>query len=1553
MKRFYFGTLLLLVGFSSFAQPYGDSKYKQKLTKADALIFNGAFAEALPLLEELHATDTSIANVNFLLGICHLNGTKNYLQAIRFFENASRDVSKDYTEVNWKERKAPGLTYLYLGRAYHYLNQFDKAVSNYYNYRSFIDIDDLETYNKVRMVIKHAENAMELIKVPVNVDITNLGATINSVYSDYSPIISAGGEILIFTSRRPGGTSDAKDKDGSYFDDIYVSKRSANDTWGKPMRIGGGINTVGHEAAIGISPDGQTLFIYKDDNGDGNIYRSDLKESEWSAPVKMESNINTSSWETHVAVSHQGDMLVFTSNRTGGYGVRDLWYCLRLPDGSWGLAQSMGSVVNTQFEEDSPFLAFDGKTLFFSSQGHTSMGGFDIFRSEFVEGAWTEPENLGYPINTAEDEVFFVLAADGETAYYSSRKVGGFGDTDLYTMRLNPKQADVMTVAKGQMLVPAMNYVNLKASIVVRDAAGNDVGNYLPNQYSGYYILLLNPGEKYTVEYRVQGYESIVKQISVDENTSYNKILRPVDLDTVVFGEDLLALQDKKRVTVEETQLAEAKTKELLRLQEESLLNAELDVKKSEEEMASLEKQFAIDEENRKQIERVNELALSEAEEAERQLKEEQAKRNTAESQLIQTQEEIAQKKSRERVKKELEAKARAKAIETARLVAEQQALEATQDPTAQSEETKTEQVVEEVISATTVGEIQKDEQLAEALAKAEKDAQLAMEESARQEAEKIRIQNELSQAQVVEEARIAADELLKIKQEEDALASEAIEVPMVETAEENAQKELTPSEEEARKREVFKRRLEDLKKKKLEQAAPPVVENAFQTVADTVQKAVSADETVEKESDSIVPTEVQPTIEQEIVSNEINEQVEATASLVDDSLKYLIERKQAEESELLAKQQEEILAQQRLIEEENQRKIKEAEISEQLLIAKREEAELRAQQEKELEVKSVEGDDESVSLEENAKTLEKLNEDRLSNELRLQKLKDELAKLKEEALAKEREIEARQREEDALLARQQEELRVQQQLEQEATERRLKEEALAKEIEEKKRLEAELFLKQQEEIIAQQRLEEELAARKLKEEELAKEIETKQREEAELVAIQQEAERVTQLKMAEEAKARELEEKQREEAALLVKQREEEILAQQRLEEELATRKLKEEELAREIEDKQREEAKSLAIQQEAERLAQLKMAEEAKARELEEKQREEAALLVKQREEEIAVQRALQEQEQAQTLELKQRNAAELLKTQQEEEIAKQLAVKQEIENKLAEEASVKKLEEQKQSEAQVMLEQSEGKSNNSLEAKQDIQGKVDWEAIAKERQLIILAYEKDKRERAKLEIEQQAQKNVNDASSKNNPVQQNLDVSTFIAQNKKLVQENVEMKSQLDEMNAKLDIILVEVRKRNEMAPPVNPYDEEAVSALNSGKKLILQNILFDYNKARLRGSSERELDKLANFLLNNESIKLTISGHTDANGEPDYNLRLSRARAESVQNYLISRGISKNRLKAIGFGQSMPIAKNVDGNGDDNPIGRQLNRRIEINVTEGDAGLIQTKEVEIPD
>ncbi|MCF8258628.1 MAG: hypothetical protein K9J06_13820, partial [Flavobacteriales bacterium] len=667
---------LLMFALSAVGQPYGDAKYKQKFNKADAYIFNGAFMEALPLLEELHMTDSSIANINYMLGVCHLNGTKDFGTAVRYLENASRDVSKDFAEADWKEKKAPGITYLYLGRAYHYQNEFDRAVSNYYNYRSFIDVADVETYNKVKMVIKHAENAMELIKSPVNVKMVNLGTNVNSKFPDYSPVISADGQSLIFTSRRPGGVTEVKDKDGSYFDDVYASTRQPDGSWGRPSLVGGSINSPAHEAAIGISPDGQTLFLYKDDNGIGNVYFSELKDNVWSLPAKLGSDINTSSWETHVTVSADGELLMFTSNRPGGYGGRDLWYCKRLPDGSWGLAQNVGSVINSQYDEESPFLGFDGQTLFFSSQGHTSMGGFDIFRSELINDAWSEPVNIGYPINTSEDDVFFVLAADGRTAYLSSRRVGGFGETDIYTMRLDPVRSEAKAVARGEMLVPANDYVNLKAVISVKDANGLEVGTFRPNRNSGRYILLLNPGESYSAQYQVEGYDVVSRTVEVGADMAYAVISRPIEIEQVVFGAELLAIQAQKRKDEEAARVAVEKAEQDRLLAEETRQKAAAE----EQERAQ---QLAIEQENRTEVEKARLMAEAEAEAAKLDLV--IAEVSASEAEEARLAEETAAKKAAQEAaaKEELAAKAKA---EEARLAEETAAKKAAQETAAKEE---------------------------------------------------------------------------------------------------------------------------------------------------------------------------------------------------------------------------------------------------------------------------------------------------------------------------------------------------------------------------------------------------------------------------------------------------------------------------------------------------------------------------------------------------------------------------------------------------------------------------------------------------------------------------------------------------------------------------------------------------------------------------------------------------------------------------------------------------------------------------------------------------
>ncbi|MBI1287758.1 MAG: hypothetical protein GC178_09285, partial [Flavobacteriales bacterium] len=771
MKYLISGGLLWLMSVACLAQPYGDSKFKQKFNKADALVYDGAYMDALPLLEELYASDSMNANVNHLLGICYLMGKKDHALAIKRLESATRDVASPgtYEEGNWKEKRAPGITYYYLGKAYHHKNQFDRAVSNYYNYRSFIELDDVETYNQVRQQIQYAENAMELTKHPVGVKITNMGPTVNSKYPDYCPIVTADGRTLIFTSRREGGTGGLVDDNGNYYDDIYISTRQSGTQWSAPKSIGSNINTPGHDAAIGLSPDGQLLFIYKDDNGDGNIYYSTKNGGDWSKPEPMGSDINSKSWETHATVNATQDMLIFVSNRSeGGYGGRDLWYCKKLPNGEWALAQNMGSVVNSQYEEDSPFISADGKTLIFSSMGHTSMGGFDIFRSEFEDGAWTVPENIGYPINTSEDDVFFILAPDGRTGYYSSDKDGGFGGTDLYMLRLEAKKSDAMAVARGNMKVPAMAYADISAKITVTDEGGANIGTYRPNPSTGFFVLILRPGETYTITYEADGYEPIVAKLPISQDESYEEYDGVLELEEVVFGENILALQDETKKLEEEAALAAQRAADEERLAAEAEERA-----KQQAEAEALAKQK---EEERKKAEA---LAAKEKEEAEAELASEEERAKQAELE-----------------RRKAEAKARFEAIQAqaAKEAAEKEASE-------QAEETAQTENAEAELAAKQAEETPQAKAAEEARLKAEKESKAQAEKAAAELAAKKA--EEAAQAKAAEEARLKAEQESKAQAEKAAAelaAKKAEEAAQAKAAEEARLKAEQESKAQAEK---------------------------------------------------------------------------------------------------------------------------------------------------------------------------------------------------------------------------------------------------------------------------------------------------------------------------------------------------------------------------------------------------------------------------------------------------------------------------------------------------------------------------------------------------------------------------------------------------------------------------------------------------------------------------------------------------------------------------------------------------------------------------------
>src|ERR1700722_2500153 len=333
-------------------------------------------------------------------------------------------------------------------------------------------------------VIQMCATGKQLMANPVKMEVSLLSDSINSQYADFCPVVTADESQIFFTSRRPVGINALKDETGEYFENVYMAN-SVNGQWHQAYNIGAPINTIGkHSATVSISPDGQTIFIYRDDgNNDGNIYITHLNGTKWSDPEKLNENIDSKYWEPSASISADGQTLYFTSNRPGGFGGRDIYFSRLLPNGQWGKAQNMGPKINTEFEEDAPFISPGGKTFYFSSTGHNTMGGFDIFYCDLdSNGQWGTPINMGYPVNTPGDDVFFFPTADGKAAYYSSFKQDGLGEKDIYRINFPAKKQEALTVYRGTIkssMDSTTPTVPQNVEIVVTDnATGEQVGVY-------------------------------------------------------------------------------------------------------------------------------------------------------------------------------------------------------------------------------------------------------------------------------------------------------------------------------------------------------------------------------------------------------------------------------------------------------------------------------------------------------------------------------------------------------------------------------------------------------------------------------------------------------------------------------------------------------------------------------------------------------------------------------------------------------------------------------------------------------------------------------------------------------------------------------------------------------------------------------------------------------------------------------------------------------------------------------------------------------------------
>ena len=383
-------------------------------------------------------------------------GKKDYKNALATYL-AAQEINPDDAYLNFKI----GLTYLYSETKSKAATYIDKAYRlnpavnpdidyhlgiAFQNTNSFkLAIEHFERFKKKRSnlasiadeKIAECQVADSLSQNELNVIIENLGEGVNTPYNDYSPIISADGNTLIFTSNR---TDDpARAKANANFEDIFVSYKNAN-KWSVPKPISQNINIKYNDAAASLSPDGKTLFLYYEE-GEGDIYTSTRNGEAWSEPKPLNKNINTAMfWETCASVTSDGKKLFFASNRPGGIGELDIYVSQLDAKGDWGKAVNLGAIINTPNNEDSPFIHHDGTTLYFSSDGHPRLGNSDIFVSEFVNNKWKKPENMGYPLNSWEYDGFFTLSPDKKKGYFSTAKEGGLGDADIYSITfLEPK----------------------------------------------------------------------------------------------------------------------------------------------------------------------------------------------------------------------------------------------------------------------------------------------------------------------------------------------------------------------------------------------------------------------------------------------------------------------------------------------------------------------------------------------------------------------------------------------------------------------------------------------------------------------------------------------------------------------------------------------------------------------------------------------------------------------------------------------------------------------------------------------------------------------------------------------------------------------------------------------------------------------------------------------------------------------------------------------------------------------------------------------------------
>lgn len=412
--------LIVTIIFSIPCLSQDNKGLQDSFLEAEYFLMNEDYNDALNYYLQLYQKLPDNANLAYCIGLCYLNipGKKNL--SVEYLETAVKNMSAKHKEGTITQISAPYDALYNLAKAYRINYKFDQAKETYLKYSGILLPDDRENLDFIKHEIEICDMAKNLITKPVEYTEENSGELFNDDKAEYYPIISADGKSFAYMVTLK-------------FYNAVMFSRLINGTWSGPVNITSDLQTDGDFYISCLSSDGKQLYLSKDDNYNSDIYVSSFDGAVWSKIVKLDKNINTKYWESHGFISDNGNQIIFASDRPGGFGGLDLYMSTKTK-GTWGPAINLGPEINTPFNEDRPFLINNGKTIFFASQGHENIGGYDLFRTELQSnGLWNTPKNLGYPINTPDDNTFFMPVGDGKSGYYSLfKESGGFGKEDIY-----------------------------------------------------------------------------------------------------------------------------------------------------------------------------------------------------------------------------------------------------------------------------------------------------------------------------------------------------------------------------------------------------------------------------------------------------------------------------------------------------------------------------------------------------------------------------------------------------------------------------------------------------------------------------------------------------------------------------------------------------------------------------------------------------------------------------------------------------------------------------------------------------------------------------------------------------------------------------------------------------------------------------------------------------------------------------------------------------------------------------------------------------------------